>query len=482
MRPINEIISPLPDQIPGAPDDGKDKALAPRDDSPKMHVREEKSSLTKQSELAQALGSLPAAGDLVKLPSSNPVVLTRGQAVVSEASSSISKVQRQVDQVELANHVSLQIFSTDETKKNKNVILFLHGGPDLSYDNSFDNLTSWSLDHGYTLIAPEIAGSSKPGLLDTSDSFANPPNYVRDLQSVIHYLRQQPDFKEKELCMVAHSWGGFQLASFLTDKNVSAEDKKFIKQVVFMSPNLDSAHTRIFEMKERIGGGTFEVELSNEMSRRHAGTNSHSSVKIDFINNPVMNKNLNEEISPFYRLEQIPKEIPCLFVHPTKDNIVPASQSLAAVEKISSSGGNAKIFMTSNGGHGFFKTGEVGDPDTAAACFGAIGSLIKNPDSLRKITIDEYSSDNSDPENIDLKIKEKNSEYESQKNLLDEWHGKASSDNEKGGKNKIQTLISMKKRKEDLLKTLEERNLSSHHTYKVTSASLLRISEFIENQ
>ena len=119
MRPINEIISPLPDQIPGAPDDGNDKALAPRDDSPKMHVREEKSSLTKQSELTQALGSLPAAGDLVKLPSSNPVVLPRGQAFVSEASSSISKVQRQVDQVELANHVSLQIFSTDETKKIK---------------------------------------------------------------------------------------------------------------------------------------------------------------------------------------------------------------------------------------------------------------------------------------------------------------------------------------------------------------------------
>lgn len=476
------MISPLPDKIPGASNDGRDAAPVPRDKSPKMYVAEEKSSLEKQAELAQTLGSAPGAGGSAPLPSSNPVVFPRQQSAVSDASSTGSKVQRQVDQIDLANHVSLQIFSTDETKKNKNVILFLHGGPDLSYDNSFDNLTSWSLDQGYTLIAPEIAGSSKPGLLDTSDSFASPPNYVRDLQSVIHYLRQQPDFKEKELCMVAHSWGGFQLASFLTDKNISAEDKKFIKQVVFMSPNLDSAHTRIFEMKERIGGGAFEVELSNELSRRHAGTNSHSSVKIDFINNPVMNKNLNEEISPFYRLEQIPKEIPCLFVHPTKDNIVPASQSLVAVEKISSSGGNAKIFMTSNGGHGFFKTGEVGDPDTTAACFGAIDSLIKNPDSLRKITIDEYSSDNSDPENIDLKIKEKNSKYESQKNLLDEWHGKSSSDNEKGGKNKIQTLISMKERKENYLKKLRELKLLDHHAYKVTSASLTMISEFIENQ
>ena len=482
MRPINEVTVPLPDQMPGVPNDGKDKASAPRDESPKMYVREEKSSLTKQSELAQALGSLPAAGDLVKLPSSNPVVLPRGQAVVSEASSSISKVQRQVDQVELANHVSLQIFSTDETKKNKNVILFLHGGPDLSYDNSFDNLTSWSLERGSTLIAPEIAGSSKPGLANTSDSFASPPNYVRDLQSVIHYFRQQPDFKEKEFCVVAHSWGGFQLASFLTDKNISAEDKKFIKQVVFMSPNLDSAHTRIFEMKERIGGPTFEVELSGEMSRRHAGNKSNSQEKINFTNNPVMNKNLNEEISPFYRLEQMPKEIPCLFVHPTKDTIVPASQSLDAVEKINGNGGNAKIFLTNNGDHAFFKTGQAGDPQATAACFDAIDGLVKNPDSLKKITIDEYASDNFDSESIDTKIKEKNSGYESQRNLLGDWHGKVKSDNEKEGKNKIQTLMAMKKQKESLLKTFEERNLSSHPMYKTTSASLSMISELIQNQ
>ena len=119
MRPINEFISPLPDQVPGAPADGKDKASVPRDESPKMHVRDEKSSLKKEAELASSLGSVPGAGELVKLPSSNPVVLPRGQAVASEASSSVSKVQRQVNQVELANHVSLQIFSTDETKKTK---------------------------------------------------------------------------------------------------------------------------------------------------------------------------------------------------------------------------------------------------------------------------------------------------------------------------------------------------------------------------
>ena len=299
---------------------------------------------------------------------------------------------------------------------------------------------------------------------------------------MIHYLRQQPDFKEKELCVVAHSWGGFQLASFLTDKNITVEDKNFIKQLVFISPNLDSAHTRIFEMKERIGGPTFEVELQSEMARRHAGNQSQSSGNMSFIKNPVMDKGLNEAISPFYRLDQIPKGIPCLFVHPTQDKIVPASQSIAAVEKINGSGGNAKIVMTTKGDHVFFKIGEANDPQATATCFGAIDGLIKNPDSLNAITIDDDALDNSEPDKIEAKIKEKFNEYESQKNLLDEWHGKSSSDNEKGGKNKIQTLISMKEQKENYLKKLRELKLSDHHAYKVNSASLSMINELIENQ
>ncbi len=357
MKPVIQTIATLPGEMETNPNDGKDNALADQDKLPKMRVTDEKTHLSKQAELSHTLSSYSSVSDSPPLPGSNPVVSPRGQPAASEAASGTLKSERKIDHIDLANNVSLQIFSTDETKKNKNVILFLHGGPDLSYNSEFDNLTSWSLDHGYTLVAPEVAGSDKRGLAGTSDSFANPPNYVRDIQSVIQHLRQQPDFKDKEFCVVAHSWGGFQLASFLTDKNVSSEDKNFIRQVVFMSPNLDSAHTRIFEMSDRVGGPTFESELKSEMTRRHAGEKSNSAGKISFLNNPVMNKNINEEISPFYRIEQMPKEIPCLFVHPTKDRIVPVGQSLAAMGKINNGGGNAKVVMTTNGGHAFFKTG-----------------------------------------------------------------------------------------------------------------------------
>lgn len=479
MRPINEAISLPPDNQVGAPNDSTDKPQEARDQPPKMYIPEQKTPPSKQTELSKTLGSVPGTGDSPTLSSSNPVVLPRGQAPVSESTSSVSKAEENVIPIELENHVSLQIFSTEETKKNKNAVLFLHGGPDLLFGEDYENLKSWSLEHGYTLIAPEIAGSEKQGLKNTSDSFSDPPNYVRDLKSVLHYLRQHADFKEKEICIVAHSWGGFQLASFLTDKNLSPEDRNFIKQIVFMSPNLDSAHTRIYEMSERIGGPTFETELRSEMIRRHAGSESNSTEKLSFVNNPVMDKDLNEKISPFYRLDQMPKDIPCLFIHPTSDKTVPVSQSLAAVEKINSSGGNAKIFLATSGGHAFFTTKEVNDPLVTTACFGAIDNLIKHPDSLNTATIDGEPLENSTTENIEAKIKEKDNGYENLTKLLDEWHGQA--ETTKGRKSKIQALTEEVRRKESLLKIFEDRKLTGHASYKINSDSLSMIKKFLEN-
>ena len=481
MRPINETTSLPPDNVGITQNDVGDKTQVTQDKSPKMQILEEKSILSKQEKLSQVVGSVSSAGESHTLPSSDPVVSPRGQATVSAASSSVSKAERKVDQIGLENHVSLQIFSTDETKKNKNAILFLHGGPGLAYDDSFENMTSWSLEQGYTLVAPEIAGSDKPGLSGTSDSFANPPNYVRDLQSVVKHLRQHPDFKEKEICVVAHSWGGFQLASFLTDKNISSEDKSFFKQVVFISPNLNSAHTRIFASNEQFGGLSNERQLHNDMTNRHAGANSNSTENITFINNPVMNENLNQKISPFYRLEEMPKIIPCLFVHPSKDKTVPLSQSLAAVEKINSSAGNARIVIPTDGGHTFFKTGNANNPDAMTACLGAIDSLIKEPDSLATVTIDKESSGNLGSENIELKVKEKDGSYKSQKNLLDEWHSDDSPSGSEKMDNKRQTLMLIKTSKERTLKIYEERNLANNDAYKKMSEDVLMINKFLES-
>lgn len=175
--------------------------------------------------------------------------------------------------VTLANHVSLQIFSSALTQHTKNVMLFLHGGPGLEYDDDYEPVTKWFVGNGYTVVAPEIAGSGTTGLENTSNSYSQ--NYVQDLKSVIHYLRERPEMQGKEFCVVAHSWGGFQLASLLTDE--TAEERGFFKQAVFISPNLDSAQTRLFadasEYNDASDGSllAFGRTLVRNFEERHTG-------------------------------------------------------------------------------------------------------------------------------------------------------------------------------------------------------------------
>ena len=203
---------------------------------------------------------------------------------------SIATVERET--VKLENHVSLEIFSSSRNWDNKNVMVFLHGGPGFEYDQNYEPVTNWFLGHGYTVVAPEIAGSGTPGLEHKSNSHSQ--NYVTDLKSVVQHLRARPDMQGKEFCVVAHSWGGFQLASLLTDE--AAEERNFFKQAVFISPNLDSAQTRLFADASEfndISDGTvtaFERTLVRNFEERHSGSEEEmdDSKKMTVLNNPLI--------------------------------------------------------------------------------------------------------------------------------------------------------------------------------------------------
>jgi len=368
------------------------------------------------------------------------------------------------ENVDLANHVSLQIFSSEITKKNKNVIIFLHGGPGIEYNQNFEHVTSWFLKHGYTLVAPEIAGSSRPGLENTSNSYTQPPNYVRDLKSVIQCLRERSDFQGKEFCAVAHSWGGFQLASLLTDPNSSLEDRNFFRQVVFVSSNLDSAQTRFFTAPFRNPPYVTDMDqVLSDFKERHAGSASEGRDQITVVNNPVINQALNEKFSPYYRLEKMPLDVPYLFFHAMDDTQVPASQSIDSFEKVNSAGGNAKIVICTNGKHGFFKTEAHHHADVMTACFDAIDNLIKQPDLLPKATINSQCFDDLDSEKLESKILETDKTYKNYKKLLESFHKEDEVGGEEKRENEIPrkraVLTQIKKDSEELLELFISENM-----------------------
>ena len=254
-----------------------------------------------------------------------PENIPRSTAPALPSQSTPVPVEREM--ISLANHVSLQIFSTAATRNTKNVMVFLHGGPDLEYSDAYEPLTKSCLDKGYTVIAPEIAGSGTDGLVDTSNSYSG--NYVRDLKSVVHCLRERPDMQEKEFCVLAHSWGGFQLASLLTDE--TAEEREFFKKVADAADYNDAAPGSIL---------AFKVALVGNFKSRHAG--GHAEVQVSdemtMLHNPLIDQSLNEKFSPFYRLDKMPSAVSCLFFHAGDDEQVPLSQSVEAFAKINDAG------------------------------------------------------------------------------------------------------------------------------------------------
>ncbi|MDB5854114.1 MAG: Peptidase prolyl oligopeptidase domain protein [Herminiimonas sp.] len=315
---------------------------------------------------------------------------------------------------DLANHVSLQIFSSPASRANKNAVMFLHGGPSLEYDADFAHVTSWFVNHGYTVIAPEIAGSGPTGLKNTSNSHTR--NYVRDLESVIQWLSDESDFKSKEFCVVAHSWGGFQLASLLTDGAEKA--RQFFKQVVFISANLDSAQTRLF------ADPVCEYSMISNFSVRHAGSAEviGDEGKMTVTNNPLMDQSLNENFSPFYRLDKVPIDIPYLFFHAIDDVQVPVSQSIDSFNAIKRAGGDAKIVIAEHGCHGFFKAGAEHNPEVMTTCFDAIDTLVKTPEKLTTAMIGSQSVDSSDVTNVEKGIAKIDGNYKNYKKVLDAFH------------------------------------------------------------
>ncbi|MBK4733071.1 alpha/beta hydrolase family protein [Noviherbaspirillum pedocola] len=395
-----------------------------RDETPATDLALQAAQLAQMQEAARS--SLPP--EIPLQPMQQPQPAPTSATVPASMAMQASAIPVHTETVELENHVSMQIFSSPMTQNSNKVVMFLHGGPGLAYDQGFQPVTDWFVGHGCTLVAPEIAGSGKPGLSETSNSHTQ--NYVRDLKAIVRCLRERPDMQGKDVCVVAHSWGGFQLASFLTDESLSEEERQFFKQAVFIAANLDSAQTRLFADASHFNDQSatsllgFEQKLVTEFERRHAGFKDEvaEADRMTVTNNPLIDQSLNERFSPFYRLDKLPREMSCLFIHATDDKQVPVSQSVEAFAKINDAGGDARIIIPQQGGHGFFKAGDGHRADTMRNCFGAIDAFIQRPDTVKGAIVGDVGVPEAKVSNIEKKIRDSEKTYRNTSKLLDDFH------------------------------------------------------------
>lgn len=161
------------------------------------------------------------------------------------------------------------------------------------------------------------------------------------------------------------------------------------------------------------------------------------SGKMTVLNNPLIDQSLNEKFSPFYRLDKIPKELPCLFFHATDDEQVPSSLSVDAFAKVNSAGGNASIVISSKGGHRFFITGDTHQPGVTTNCFAAINTLVKQGGSSNNVVIDGDTLADSDIEAVEKRLLVADKAYENHTRALENFHNEIETPANGNGRKRI---------------------------------------------
>ncbi len=99
-----------------------------------------------------------------------------------------------------------------EAENSKGVVAFAHGihaGAD-----DYLPLFRYLVDNGYTVVAHNVTGTYE----SEGESTVGMCQAIIDLESVISYLQAHPDYKDRPLFTMGHSWGGYAAGSVLAIK------------------------------------------------------------------------------------------------------------------------------------------------------------------------------------------------------------------------------------------------------------------------
>jgi dipeptidyl aminopeptidase/acylaminoacyl peptidase len=207
------------------------------------------------------------------------------------------------------------------------VVIDIHGGPESQYRPGWSAFTQFLVNElGYTVIAPNVRGSSGYGLeyLALDDGRLR-EDAVRDIGSLLVWIGLQNDLDRNRVVVMGASYGGYMaLASLAT-------------------------------YSDRLAGGIDVVGISSFVTflektapyRRDLRRAEYGDER-----DPQM-RELLQRISPLTNAASIRK--PLLVVQGLNDPRVPANESEQMVWRIRASGGEVWYLAAKDEGHGFRK-------------------------------------------------------------------------------------------------------------------------------
>ena len=204
------------------------------------------------------------------------------------------------------------------------VIVSVHGGPEGQDRPGFNAVYQYFLARGYTVLAPNVRGSTGYGKTYTHlDDVRLREDSVKDLAASVEWLKTQGGADPRRIAVMGGSYGGYMVLAAIT-----------------LYPELWSAAVEMY------GIANFETNLRNTSGyRRKQREREYGTLAgdLDFL----------KSVSPIYKVERI--RAPLFVLQGRNDPRVPYTESEQIVKALRDRNRPVEYLLFDDEGHGFVK-------------------------------------------------------------------------------------------------------------------------------
>lgn len=204
------------------------------------------------------------------------------------------------------------------------VVVSVHGGPEAQERPHFNGLYQYLLAHGYAVIAPNVRGSTGYGKAYSHlDDREKRMDAVRDVASLVDWIRKTPGLDGHRIAIYGGSYGGFMVLSSITQY-----------------PDLFQSAVDI------VGIANLETFLENTSEWRRALREAEYGYL-------ATDREFLRKFSPIHAVDRI--RTPLFVVHGANDPRVPLSEAEQIVAALKARQQPVQYKVYSDEGHGIAK-------------------------------------------------------------------------------------------------------------------------------
>jgi len=208
--------------------------------------------------------------------------------------------------------------------KKLQCIISIHGGPESQATYGFSALYQYFLNAGYAIVEPNVRGSTGYGKKYAAlDNVKGRENSVKDVASLVEYLKSRGDIDPGRIAVYGGSYGGYMVLACMT-----------------LYPDLFAAGVDI------VGIANFITFMQNTADYRRKNRESeYGSLDNDY--------EFLQTVSPINKVDRI--KAPLMIIHGKNDPRVPVGEAEQIYKAITDRGGNAELLIYDDEGHGLAK-------------------------------------------------------------------------------------------------------------------------------